>query len=252
MNQGPMATRPLDGLDPVIVLSACDQHADAQAIAERDLEALKRGGQATPRELARATRRLADALLQSPGAEAGETDEQIAHEHATVVEARRRHRPFAEDAQMSAEIGITAANHDYIRFRSTEAEKTLDHVLESTRDRPDLALIRARALRVLSHWKVMRGEADEGKRLVEEALPLATGGDGESLIFRLQLLFTRAELCFIVGERDQVVPTVQSALDHLGARLSSIAPLVRHGRARAAVIYRETGHHELADALDPK
>jgi hypothetical protein len=250
MNQGPMATRPLDGLDPVIVLSASEQFADARAIAERDLHDAQRREPKEARLIARMMRRYADVLLADPGGPEGETPEAAQLARATALEARRRHRPFANDARMSAEIGLTAANDDYLRGESFEAERALAHVIEQTAQEPTLQLLHARALRLKAHWQVLRGNLAEGAALVDEALARATGEDGESLVFRLQLLFTRAELLHLVGPKEQVPGAVQAALELLRERLGSVRELVSFGRVRAALIYRATGHDALAAAVE--
>ena len=100
----------------MVLLVACRRLAEAEELASARIAQVKEATPVDRLAVARATRGLADVLL-----EAGKTREAAPH----VLEARRLYRPFRNDAALSAEVDLTLAQLAAHDDRSLEAEQIL-------------------------------------------------------------------------------------------------------------------------------
>lgn len=221
-----------DEIDEIAVLHAVERWSEAEACARARLERLHADPDAPPLALARATRWVADVIIDGGRAE-----------EATpwVVEARGHYRRFAREPGPTAEIHWTVARHAFATRRSQEAEEALDVALRATAGRPELVTWRARALRFGAHLSILRGDFAEGAALIDEAMRgLREAGPAGRLLLA-DLAFTRAEVHVILEDAAGARAAAAGALDLVETRFAGDSLLREHGRARAARVLFLTG-----------
>lgn len=218
-------------LDAIAVLTFCGQWAAAEQAARARLDEVRADPGASRLANARATRALADVLIDAGrSGDAGDL----------VVESRALYRPLEHDDAARSEIALTAARQAFGTARSAEAEELLSSALDATDRQPTLWPWRARALRFQAHLLVLRGDFEAGAARIDEAIaasgPAGASEDAEPNLLRLELLFTRAELHVILEEPARARETARAALDVLETRFRAVPMLREHGRRRATTI----------------
>lgn len=231
----------------MVLFVACRRLAEAEGLASARIAQVKEATPVDRLAVARATRGLADVLL-----EAGKTREAAPH----VLEARRLYRPFRNDAALSAEVDLTLAQLAAHDDRSLEAEQILSEATAATRDVAGAEVPYARLLRYSAHLQVIRAEFERGDGLIGEALSAvrraAAGGGGEVSLLLSQYLFTQGEVAFMREDAERARGSTAAALDVAEMDLRGAPEYVLFARARAAHACRVFGDTAKAEELEAR
>ncbi len=236
-------------LDPVVLLVACRRLDQAEELAFARIAQVKEATPVDRLTVARATRGLADVLL-----EAGKTREAAPH----VLEARRLYRPFRNDAALSAEVDLTLAQLAAHDDRSLEAEQILSEATAATRDVAGAEVPYARLLRYSAHLQIIRADFERGDALIGEAVSAVqraaagAGGAAEVSLLLSQYLFTQGEVAFMREDAGRARGSTAAALDVAETVLRGVPEYVLFARARAAHAYRVFGDTAKAEELEAR
>ena len=241
-------------LDPVVLLVACRKLDEAEELASDRLTRLTRATPVDRLAAARATRALADILL-----EAGKNQQAAPH----VFEARRRYRPFRNDPALSAEVDLTLAEYAFADDHSYEGEQILTEATARSADVPGAELPHARLLRYSAHIQIVRVELEKGDALMTEAVQVAQravqtarstsrAAAAEPLLLLSQYLFTHGEVAFMKDDPTRARALVSAALDLTETELREYSEYVRFARGRAAHAHRVFGDMTTAEELEAR
>lgn len=218
-------------LDSIAVLTFCRRLAEAERVARAHLDEVRSDPAASRLARARATRSLADVLID---------DGRFEDAGDPVTESRGLYRPLERDDALRSEIALTTARHAFGTARSAEAEEWLGAALRATEREPTLWPWRARAMRFQAHLLALRGDFEAGATTIDEAVAASASvtipDEAVPKLVRLDLLFTRAELHVVLEETARARETARAALDQLDAGFRGDAMVREHGRARVATI----------------
>ena len=235
-------------LDPVLLLVACRRLDAAEELARERVSRLATAPHVDRLAKARATKALADLLL-----EGGKTEAAAPH----VLEARRLYRPFRNDVALSAEVDLTLAQHAAHDRRTLEAEEILSEATARAADVPGAEVPNARLWRYAAHLQIIRWEIEKGDAMIGEALRAAqraasTARGGEASLLLSQVLFTQGEVAFMREDAARARASTEAALDVAETDLRGVMEYVLFARARAAHAYRVFGDTAKAEELEAR